>query len=256
MPELIIQGRRIGYGCSPIDFDVSKTVLLFIHGTGGDREDWRAQIDGLFMPGAVIAIELPGHGKSDPPGEKSVSAYADWVESFIGILGLKKVVLMGCSLGSAVTQWIALHPRPWLVAIGLIGSGARLRVHPLLLDGLIKEPLKALRSLADYCLSNSSPDSLRQLIREKYGHADPMTIYGDLSACDQFDVMNSIHEILIPTLIVVGQDDVLTPIKYSKFLADKIKGSSLVTIPNAGHLVMLEQPNDFNAAVQQFVNSL
>ena len=76
MPELIIQNRPIGYESSPVYFDASKTSLLFIHGSGGDREDWRAQLDGLKMPGAVMALELPGHGKSDPPGEDSVSMYA------------------------------------------------------------------------------------------------------------------------------------------------------------------------------------
>ncbi len=256
MPELIIQDRRIGYGSNPIDFDASKTTLLFIHGTGGDREDWRAQLDGLKMSGAVMALELPGHGKSDPPGEDSVSMYAHWVEMFVESVGLKSVVLIGCSLGSAITQWIALHPQPWLVAIGLIGAGARLRVYPSMLEGLIQEPTTALQALADNCLSTSCPDSLRRSMREKYGKSDPLIIHGDLSACDHFDVINSIHEISVPTLIVVGQEDVLTPVKYSKFLTDKIKRSSLVVIPNAGHLVMMERPDDFNSAVQRFVNGL
>jgi pimeloyl-ACP methyl ester carboxylesterase len=256
MPELIIKNRPIGYESSPVYFDASKTSLLFIHGSGGDREDWRAQFEGLKMPGAVMALELPGHGKSAPPGEDSVSMYASWVEMFVKSLGLKSVVLMGCSLGSAITQWMALHPQPWLVAIGLIGSGARLRVQPSLLEGLIKEPATALKALADNCLSTSCPDWLRQSMREKYSKSDPLIIHGDLSACDHFDVMNSIHEISVPTLVVVGQEDVLTPVKYSKFLTDKIKRSSLVIIPNAGHLVMMERPDDFNSAVQKFVNSL
>ncbi|MCL5123228.1 MAG: alpha/beta hydrolase [Deltaproteobacteria bacterium] len=256
MDELIIEGRRIGYGCSRSNFDASQTTLLFIHGSGGDREDWRFQLDGLTAPGAVMAIELPGHGKSDPPGEQSISGYARWVELFVTNLGLKRVVLMGCSLGSAITQWMALHPQSWLVAAGLIGSGARLRVLPSLLDGLINEPSKALQSLASHCLSSSCADSLRRSIEEKYGNSDPMIIHGDLSACDQFDVMDTVHRVSVPTLIVVGQEDQLTPVKYSRFLAEKIERSNLVIIPGAGHLVMLERPNEFNEATQKFLNSL
>ncbi|MGC8660371.1 MAG: alpha/beta fold hydrolase, partial [Desulfomonilaceae bacterium] len=219
MDEMIIDGRRIGYGCSRSNFDPSQTTLLFIHGSGGDREDWRFQLDGLSAPGAVLAIELPGHGKSDPPGERTVPGYARWVEKFVDSLGLKSVVLMGCSLGSAITQWMAIHPQPWLVATGLIGAGARLRVLPALLDGLVNEPATALRLLASYCLSGSCSDELRRSIEEKYGKSDPMIIHGDLSSCNEFDVMNSVHEISVPTLIVVGEEDQLTPVKYSRFLA-------------------------------------
>lgn len=256
MPELFVRGRRIGHESNPADFDVTKTVILFVHGTGGDRDDWRSQLDDLSVPGSVIAMELPGHGISDPPGETTVSAYAEWVKGFVETLGLKRVVLVGCSLGSAITQWIAFGHKPWLFGVGLIGSGARLRVHPFILEGLIKEPSKTLQTLADYCLSNSSPDLLRNTIREKYGKSDPMTIHGDLSACDKFDVMNRLQEICVPTLVVVGAEDTLTPVKYSKYLSEKIKPSSLVTIPGAGHLVMMEKPDEFNAAIQEFVDSL
>lgn len=254
--ELLVQGRRIAYECSSVNFDTSKMVLLFIHGSGGDSEDWRAQLDQLTMPEAVIALDLPGHGKSDPPGEESVSSYAHWVEQFVVGLRLERVVLIGCSLGSAITQWIALQPQSWLVAIGLVGAGARLRVHPSMLDGLIKKPTEALQLLSDYCLSKSSSALLRRSIEEKYRHSDPQIVHGDLAACDLFDVMDNVQKISVPTLIVVGQDDVLTPVKYSEFLNSKIQGSNLVIIPNAGHLVMMEQPNDFNMAVQNFLSGL
>jgi pyruvate dehydrogenase E2 component (dihydrolipoamide acetyltransferase) len=91
MPELFVRGRRIGYESNPADFDVTKTVILFVHGTGGDRDDWRSQLDDLSVPGSVIAMELPGHGISDPPGETTVSAYAEWVEGFVETLRLKRV---------------------------------------------------------------------------------------------------------------------------------------------------------------------
>lgn len=256
MAELYILGRRIGYECNPTDFDVTKTVILFVHGTGGDRHDWRSQLDHISVPGSVIAVELPGHGVSDPPGETTISAYAEWVEGFVEILGLKRVIIVGCSLGSAIAQWIAFGDKPWLFGVGLIGSGARLRVHPFILEGLVKEPSKTLQTLADYCLSNSSPNLLRNTIREKYAKADPITIHGDLTACDKFDVMNRLQEIYIPTLVVVGEEDVLTPVKYSKYLSEKIKTSNLVTIPGAGHLVMMEKPAEFNLAIQRFVDNL
>ncbi len=256
MPDLIIEGRRIGYGCNVDAIDASQTVLLLIHGSGGDRGDWQWQLEGIKAPGGVIAIELPGHGESDGPGESSVPVYADWVEKFVLGLGLQRVALMGCSLGSAISQWIGLERKPWMVALGLVGAGARLRVLPSLLDGLINEPALSLSSLADFCLSQSATDSLRNEMKAKYQKADPYVIHGDLSACDKFDVIGRIHEISVPTLILVGAEDYLTPVKYSKFLNDKIPGSTMVTIPNAGHLAMMEKPEEFNAATQNFLDSL
>ena len=71
-----------------LDFDRSSLSLLFIHGSGGDLEGWRHQLDGLSGLATVIALELPGHGASEPPGESSVPAYADWVANFVKALGV------------------------------------------------------------------------------------------------------------------------------------------------------------------------
>ncbi|MFH0960383.1 MAG: alpha/beta hydrolase [Pseudomonadota bacterium] len=256
MSELFLDGRLIGYESKPTDVNPDNVTLLFVHGTGGDKEDWRKQIDGIRIDGSVIALELPGHGASSPPGETSIAAYADWVERFVDVMRLKRVVLMGCSLGSAVAMWIATRQRTWLIALGLIGSGARLRVHPFILEGLINDPFTSLQKLAQYCLSNSSSDHLKALVVDKYSKSDPLIIHGDLTACDKFDIMNQLHEINVPTLIVVGEDDSLTPVKYSKYLNENIKLSKMVQIPAAGHLVMMEKPEEFNSAVQPFVNSL
>ncbi len=256
MSELFLDGRLIGYESRPNDFDPDKMVMVFVHGTGGDREDWRSQVDGIKMPGSVLALDLPGHGSSEPPGETLISGYADWVERFVEVMRLKRVVLVGCSLGSAIALWIAVRQRTWLVALGLIGSGARLRVHPFILEGLINNPSQSLRKLAEYCLSSSSPNHLKTLMVDKYCKSNPLTIHGDLTACDKFDIMNQIHEIDVPTLIVVGEKDALTPVKYSEYLNGKIKSSTMVKIPDAGHLVMMEKPEEFNSAVQSFVNTL
>ena len=137
MPEVSLQGRRLAYAVEPADFDPSSPVVLCIHGSGGDREDWKDQLTGMSHMVSVVALELPGHGASEPPAESSVDAYAQWVVDFVERLGLERVVLVGCSLGSAIAQVVALSPEPWLKAIGLVGAGARLRVHPAFLEGLV-----------------------------------------------------------------------------------------------------------------------
>lgn len=253
MHQVVVEGRRIAYQAHPGSFDPDRLAIILIHGSGGDRDDWRYQLDGTAMSGhTLIAIELPGHGLSDKPGETDVASYAHWAERFVESLNLTKVMIVGCSLGSAITQTMALNPEPWLKGIGLVGSGARLRVMPELLRALLEEPDKALEDLAGYCLSKSASEQHKLALRQKFLKTDPLLVHGDLSACDGFDVIKQVGAIKIPTLIVVGSDDFLTPVKYSKFLNEAIHGSELTVIENAGHLVMMEQPQAFNIALGSF----
>lgn len=256
MPEVLVRGRRLAYGVEPLDYLGTSPAVVFVHGSGGDREDWRGQLDGLASTVTAIALELPGHGSSEPPAETSVQAYADWVVGFVEALSLERVVLVGCSLGSAIAQQIALSPRPWLKAIGLVGAGARLRVLPAVLEGLLTQPESTVGMMGKMCLSPTASGAIQQRVLEGLATKPPALIHGDFTACDGFDVMQRVHEIDLPTCIIVGADDRLTPVKYSEFLRDKISGSRLHVIPGAGHLVMVEKPDDFNRFLKKFLQDI
>jgi len=256
MPEVLVRGRKLGYEARPKDFDPSARTVVFIHGSGGDREDWRAQLGGLSDVATIVALELPGHGTSDPTGETAIDAYARWTCDFIDALGLRKVVLVGCSLGSAIAQWIALEGKPWLEALGIVGGGARLRVNADFLNGLKTVPGKALELLADFALRFEPDPAIYSALNEKFKKTSAELVLGDLSACDRFDVISRIAEVRIPTWVIVGEEDKLTPPKYSQFLKDKIAGARLDVIPAAGHLVMIEQPAEFNRCLKEFLSQL
>ncbi|MFC1835893.1 alpha/beta fold hydrolase [Thermodesulfobacteriota bacterium] len=256
MPEISIRGRRIGYEVQPRDFNKSDLSLVLVHGTAGDREDWRAQLDGLSNIANVFAVELPGHGKSEPPGESDVEAYSGWVMDFIEIVGLQRVVLVGCSLGSAVCQTIALSSPAWLKGLGVVGGGARLKVHPAFLQGIVGDKENALNQFAKYALSEKADESLKKRILDKFFAAPAELLEGDLGACNAFDVMDRLKELNLPTCIVVGEEDRLTPVKYSKFLHRSIEGSTLTVLPATGHLAMLEKPGEFNRVLGDFLARL
>jgi pimeloyl-ACP methyl ester carboxylesterase len=251
-----IRGRRISYQARPEQYDRSSLTTVLIHGSGGDSEDWGGQLDGLSDVVNVVAIDLPGHGSSDPPGERSVDAYAGWVVDLVEALGLEKVMLIGCSLGGAIAQWVALAGKPWLKAIGLVGTGARLRVIPAFLDGLLQDMEGAIRSISGYSVSAGANESLLKSVQEKMLKTTPGLMHGDLRACNEFDVMNRISEISLPTWILVGQDDRMTPMKYSQFLRERIAGSTLAVLEGAGHLAMVEKPGEFNVLLRDFLSRL
>ena len=84
----------------------------------------------------------------------------------------------------------------------------------------------------------------------------PDVLYGDFAACNVFDILQEINNIKVPALIISGDEDKLTFPKYSHFLHENIKGSKLAMIKNAGHMVMIERPKEFNKEVQDFVSHL
>ncbi len=256
MPELTLRGRRLCYEAQPEDFDKTSLTIVFVHPSGGDSGDWKAQLEGLTHAANVVALDLPGHGNTDPPWETSVGAYAGWVEDFVEALGLEKVVAAGCSLGGAIVQWMAIDPKPWLVGIGLVGTGARLRVLPAILDACLNQVEKASEMISDFALSPNASEALRAETKDKFLKCPPGLIHADLIACNDFDVIDRLGHISVPVMILVGQEDRLTPVKYSEFLDNKIPDSRLEVIAQAGHMVMAEQPREFNRLLGDFLSGL
>ena len=256
MSEIAIRGRTLAYEAQPATFDPSAVTIVFVHGSGGDRDDWRGQLDGVADAVNTVAVELPGHGRSEPPGETSVEAYTRWVTDLIEALGLRQVMLVGNSLGGAIALRLAVDPPDWLKAIGIVGSGARLKVMPAVLEGLKTEPEKTLEMFSDFAVSPFAPEDVRNAVVEKFRKGSAVTIHGDLSACNDFDIMDRLRGITVPTWIIVGEDDRLTPVKYAEFLHERIAGSTLVKVPGAGHLVMAENATDFNRHLLNFIGGL
>jgi pimeloyl-ACP methyl ester carboxylesterase len=110
--------------------------------------------------------------------------------------------------------------------------------------------------LTDFAISASTGEPVRGIVQAKFDNCLPDLVRGDLSACNEFDVMEKLGEIAVPTWIIVGEDDRLTPVKYSSFLSSRIEGSRLVRVPAAGHLVMMEKPEQFNRHLREFLIGL
>jgi pimeloyl-ACP methyl ester carboxylesterase len=81
----------------------------------------------------------------------------------------------------------------------------------------------------------------------------PDVLYNDFLACDRFDLTREVEKINLPTLILCGDEDEMTPLKYSQFLHDRIKDSKIEILPNAGHMVMMESPQAFNEKIQELI---
>lgn len=235
------------------DSTATAPPLVLIHGSGGSAAVWRHQTDALSPLCRVVAVDLPGHGGRSPLATPSVDDYAADVEEQIHGSGLQRPIIGGHSLGGAIALTIALRRRVLIGGLILVGTGARLRVLPAILTGLLSDYRRTVENVHEL---GFSPSTSREIVAESIEStlAVPAEVtHGDFNACDRFDAMARLGEVDVPTLIVCGVEDRLTPLKYSEYFHRHIRESQLVTVEGAGHFVQVEQPWAVNEVVRRFL---
>lgn len=226
-------------------------ALIFIHGSGGSSYIWKNQLN-LSINYDIIALDLPSHDKSDKISDLSLSLYVDVVYHLIQALNYEDVILCGHSLGGAIVQQFFFTYPKEVSGLILCGTGGRLKVDPTILVLLKNNDLEFLDSLPAKAFYHSTPKETIEEYTQETSEISAEVTYRDFKICDNFDILNKIDAIKIPCLIIVGERDKLTPVKYSEFSHKKIPISKLHIIKNAGHMVMLERPKEVNQAIESF----
>lgn len=231
--------------------------VILIHGAGGTHVSWPPQIRRM-VDETTYALDLPGHGKSEGLGKHSLDAYADDVIAFMKEMKIRAAVLVGISMGSGIALTLALKFPKKVLGLGLIGSGAKLRVAPSILE-TVGNP-NTFESTVDIinanCFSANVGAELLQLSKAQMMEIRPPVLLGDFLACNAFDVTSQLEQIKIPTLILCGAEDKMTPVKYSEYLQAGIVNSQLHIVENAGHMLMVEQPDIVADLLKQFIDDL
>lgn len=227
-------------------------TLVLVHGAGGSRLHWAAEL--RRMDGATVyTVDLPGHGRSAKGGCCAVSGYAEAVVSVLDAAQMDRAVIVGHSMGGAIAQTLALEVPERVEALVLIATGARLRVSPAILECIEDDLENAVELITDYAWSTEADPSLTGLGRDALRATGSEVLLRDFTACDKFDVMGRLADIEAPTLVINGTEDELTPMKYAHFLAEQIRRARLVTVEGAGHMVMLERPEEVVLPIREFV---
>jgi pimeloyl-ACP methyl ester carboxylesterase len=253
MPTGRLGEKRISYWAGGKRASERTESILFIHGAGGGQLSWSFQKGFFEKDSNPVFIDLPGHGDSGGEGEEEIGRYANHVHSFLISLGLQKPILVGHSMGGAIVQTLAIAHPEVIKGIVLVGTGARLRVLPAVLDGIKKDFEETVKKIARFAYSRKASPELIEGGIEHLMRCRPEVLYGDFLACDRFDLLERVKEIDLPTLILCGEEDELTPLSYSEFLHHQIQSSKLEILPDAGHMVMMESPEAFNRKVRDFI---
>ena len=254
MPYITVAGERLFYALVEGD-STRKRNLILVHGAGGDHTHWPAELRRLPHFN-VYGLDLPGHGRSKGEGRTRVDDYADTVDLFAEEMGLERASLAGHSMGGAIAQVLALRQPAWLVGVVLVGAGSRLRVHPHILEGLKTDFEAAIDTICQWQYGPTVSQQIRRKGRQQLLSVKPAVIQGDYAACNAFDVMDRVKEIRLPTLIITGSADQMTPPKYGQYLHEKIRASELVDIKDGGHMVALEKPIEVAQGVARFLQVL
>ena len=226
--------------------------LVFIPGASCGRTTWLCQTQ--YFAGSE-AVALPGHPEGEPCF--SVDGYAEWLRGYLQEQSYQDIVLCGHSMGGAVAQRYGLRYGAGIRALVLIGTGARLKIRPELLKAVrdMVTGKLAWRGYLEERHATTVPE-VRQTIIDERMQIGPAVMLNDLLACDKFDMLAEVHNIKLPTLVICGRDDELTPVKYAHYLASQIKGSREVIVPGAAHWVLTEQPKAVNRAIESFLAEL
>ena len=235
----------------------ARPPVVLMHGAGGTHLNWPPQVrrlDGQPM----IAVDLPGHGKSEGVGRQLVSDYAADMLRFLDALKLPAAVFVGHSLGAAIALTLALESPGRVMALALLGGSAVLRVSPELLEAASRPSTfrEAVHMVTEMGYSQYADPRLKELAEERTARTRPTVFYGDFLACDGFNVAGRLVQIRVPTLVLGASQDNLTPLWSSTRLADQIPGARLEVIHHAGHMRMLEKPEAVASALDSCFNSL
>jgi pimeloyl-ACP methyl ester carboxylesterase len=258
MPVITVEGQKLHYqrhlpapAATPTS---AATPLVLVHGAGGTLMHWPGEMRRLAGR-TVYALDLPGHGGSAGSGRASLAAYAETVAAFAAALDLPPFALAGHSMGGGIAIEYALRFPDRLAALILVSTGGRLRVAPQILDGILNDFDAACRLLAVWAHGDAVNPALLERYVAQLRTTPPAILHADFAASDAFDRLADLGEISVPTLVVCGENDRMTPLKYSRSLAAQIPAAQLIVVPGAGHMVALERPQMVAAAITDFLRA-
>jgi pimeloyl-ACP methyl ester carboxylesterase len=251
--DITVDGKRAFAATGGQPFEAGKPTIVFVHGGGLDHTVWALQTRYFAYHGRnVLAVDLPGHGKSEGPALDSVPAMADWVMRLLDALEVETAALVGHSMGSLVAYDAAARHAERLTALALLGSSIPMPVAAPLLSAAEADKHAAFNMVTIWGHSrngqvggNRAPglwmtgEAVRLLER-----SDPGVLHAALKACNDYtDGLSLAANITCPTILVLGDRDAMTPIKAAKPLAQAIPDTRMIVLPGCGHMMMAEQPD-------------
>jgi 3-oxoadipate enol-lactonase len=239
-------------------------AVLLIHGLGANRLSWQFQMEALAKAGCrCITPDLPGFGDSPAmKGYLSISKLAGSMITLLDEVGIPSAVVIGLSMGGTVALTMGLKYPQRVDCLGLVSTFSRLRptsasearyflrrIWVVLTRGLSSQA----SVVAERVFPGEEQDALRIVLEEQIRQADPTTYRGVMRCLGTFNVTRQLKALHMPVIVISGADDTTVPVKVQKQMAERISGATHTIIPHAGHAVIVDQPEAFNAVMLDFI---
>src|SRR4051795_762060 len=258
--QLSVNGVEAFVASGGREFDASQPAIVLLHGAGFDHTIWALHSRWFAHHGfGVLAPDLPGHGRSKGDPLRSIAEMADWTAALLTAAGAARARLVGHSMGSLIAlETAARHPTK-VSALDLIATAAAMTVGPDLLKAAEANDHSAIDMVSIWGLGASAElggslapglwmHSGAQRVLEQ---GRPGVLFSDLSACNSYqDALTAAAQIKVPATVILGERDMMTPLKAGKALAAALPNSRTVVLRGAGHMMMVERPDELLAALQ------
>ena len=288
MPKVNVKNHKISYSFNGVSKGIGGSTIVLIHGAGGQEIDWpkawrsanvQAKSTGLtpsnhgviklFNAGlddySIYAVDLPGHGKSEGKSKLSIDEYSNDIIDFLDAMDLKKVCLVGHSMGAAIALNASLSRHWRICSAAAIGGASKMIVNHAILQGLQNTFEATVNSIVRYSWHKKTgavADSermaayFREKAKQRMLDAGSKTVHGDFLACSNFDLSERLEEIAVPVLVIASDGDRMVPLKVSREMAENLPNAEFVSLENCGHFQHIEQTAKVARELVTFLSKL
>ena len=258
--QLPVNGNDVFVATGGKPFDPTLPAVVLIHGAGFDHSTWALHTRWFAHHGySVLAPDLPAHGRSGGQPLSTIADMADWIATLLDAAKAPKARLIGHSMGSLIAlETAARHPAR-VAGLSLIGTAATMTVGPDLLKAAEANDPAAIDMVSIWGLGFSAElgGSLAPGLWMHSGaqrvlqNCRPGVLFNDLAACNAYqNALTAAAGITVPTTVILGERDMMTPARAGKALAAAVPNARTVVLPGAGHIMMAERPDELLEALK------